>query len=48
MATTKKRKPLSEAEKVERVIEQKARRGMPLTYDQCAALRRSVQPEVRR
>jgi hypothetical protein len=41
MAT--KKRPMTEAEKVERVIAKKLAGGMPLTADQIARLRRSVE-----
>jgi hypothetical protein len=43
---TVKRKPLTEAEKVELVIRKKAVAGLPLTVDQQNGLRRAA--EVRR
>ena len=44
--STRKKPPMTEAQKVKQIIAKKAAVGMPLTAAQCARLRRSV--EVRR
>jgi hypothetical protein len=45
MATRTPKKPLTEAQKPELVIQRKALMGTPLTADQIARLRRSVSTE---